>query len=115
MADIEGIDVSVAPSGPGCVECDSSGGWWFHLRRCAQCGHIGCCDSSPSQHASAHAAGTGHPIVRSYEPGEEWFYSYTTEEMYYGPELPAPQHHPLEQTTPGPADRVPRNWQSLIH
>ena len=52
---IPGIDPSVPPSGPGCVECEQSGGWWFHLRRCAQCGHIGCCDSSPSQHARAHA------------------------------------------------------------
>jgi Zn-finger in ubiquitin-hydrolases and other protein len=55
-----GIDPTVPPSGPGCNECDEAGGWWFHLRRCAQCGHIGCCDSSPSQHASAHADATGH-------------------------------------------------------
>ena len=49
-----GIDPSVPPSGPGCVECEEAGGWWVHLRRCAQCGHVGCCDSSPSQHATAH-------------------------------------------------------------
>jgi hypothetical protein len=67
---VVGIDPTVLPSGPGCTECEGTGGWWFHLRRCAQCGHIGCCDSSPSQHASAHAAATGHPIIRSYEPGE---------------------------------------------
>src|SRR5207249_10874412 len=41
----------IPPSGTGCVECLAEGGWWFHLRRCAECGHIGCCDSSPSQHA----------------------------------------------------------------
>lgn len=44
------IDPTVPPSGTGCVECDAAGGWWFHLRRCARCGHIGCCDDSPSQH-----------------------------------------------------------------
>ncbi len=63
-----GIDPSVPPSGAGCVECDASGGWWVHLRRCAQCGHVGCCDSSPSQHASKHAASTKHPFMQSYEP-----------------------------------------------
>lgn len=69
-----GINVSVPPSGPGCVECTAEGSWWFHLRRCAECGHIGCCDSSPNRHATAHEAATGHPVIRSYEPGENWFW-----------------------------------------
>ena len=56
MTTVAGIDPTVAPSGTGCSECDAAGGWWFHLRRCAQCGHVGCCDSSPQQHASGHAA-----------------------------------------------------------
>ena len=73
------IDTRVSPSGSGCVECLASGGWWFHLRRCAGCGHIGCCDSSPSQHASHHAATAGHPVVQSYEPGEDWFWDYASE------------------------------------
>ena len=47
-----------------------------HLRRCAECGHIGGCDSCPSQHASKHAAATGHPIIVSFEPGEDWFFDY---------------------------------------
>ena len=59
----EPIDATVLPSGTGCAECEENDGWWFHMRRCAQCGHIGCCDSSPSQHASAHAAATGHPGI----------------------------------------------------
>ena len=54
---------TVEPSGPGCVECLADGGRWVHLRRCATCGHVGCCDSSPARHASAHAGGTGHAIV----------------------------------------------------
>ena len=83
MAD-EAIKPAVAPSGSGCVECLATDGWWFHLRRCAACGHIGCCDSSPSQHASKHAQGDGHAIVRSFEPGEDWFWDYTTEQYYDG-------------------------------
>jgi len=85
MSGDPGIDPAVPPSGPGCVECLATpDGWWFHLRRCARCGHVGCCDSSPSQHASRHADSSGHPIVRSYEPGEDWFYDYTTDEAFLG-------------------------------
>jgi hypothetical protein len=111
-----GIDPAVPPSGIGCVECDAAGGWWFHLRRCAQCGHIGCCDSSPSQHASAHAAAAGHPIVTSFEPGESWFWSYDSSEMYQsGPELARPDSHPAGQSVPGPAGRVPHDWMSRLN
>ena len=116
MTEVPGVDPSVAPSGNGCVECDAAGGWWFHLRRCAQCGHIGCCDSSPSQHASVHAKETGHPVIQSFEPHEEWFWSYPDDRLYErGPELAPPHHHPLGQTTPGPADRVPADWQVHLH
>ncbi|MBJ8348622.1 UBP-type zinc finger domain-containing protein [Antrihabitans sp. YC2-6] len=111
----QGIDPSVAPSGAGCVECDGAGGWWFHLRRCAQCGHVGCCDSSPAQHASKHARESGHPFIQSYEPGEDWYWNYETEQMYDGPVLTAPVHHPVEQTAPGPADRLPRDWRNHLH
>ncbi len=111
----ESVDPTVAPSGPGCVECDAANGWWVHLRRCAQCGHIGCCDSSPAQHASAHAKQTGHPVVRSFEPGESWFWDYSSEQFYDGPELANPQHHPLEQSVPGPKERVPSDWAHHVH
>jgi hypothetical protein len=70
MTEIPGIDPTAAPSGTGCRECDTTGGWWVHLRRCAQCGHIGCCNDSLSKHAAAHAAATGHRFIRSFEPGE---------------------------------------------
>jgi hypothetical protein len=111
-----GIDPSVPPSGTGCVECDAAGGWWFHLRRCAQCGHVGCCDSSPSQHASAHAAATGHPVIASFEPGESWFWSFPANEIYEtGPELAAPESHPADQPVPGPAGRVPPDWQRRLN
>jgi hypothetical protein len=55
----EGINPAAKPSGTGCVECLAQGRWWFHLRRCAECGHIGCCDSSPNRHASKHYATPG--------------------------------------------------------
>jgi hypothetical protein len=109
------IDIEVPPSGTGCVECLELSGWWFHLRRCAQCGHVGCCDSSPSQHATAHATSTGHSIIQSFEPGEEWFWDYSTNDFYAGPELAGPHHHPEDQPVPGPAGRVPAHWQTLLH
>lgn len=108
------IDPTVPPSGDGCLECDESGGWWFHLRRCAACGHVGCCDQSLSRHARAHAAEAGHPIIRSYEPGEDWFYDFRTDDYAEGPELAPPESHPVEQTVPGPAERVPANWQQQL-
>ncbi|MCU1494097.1 MAG: hypothetical protein JWO62_1861 [Acidimicrobiaceae bacterium] len=111
----EAIDPSVPPSGEGCAECLTLDGWWFHLRRCAACGHIGCCDSSPSQHASKHASTSGHPIIRSFEPGEEWFWDYTTEDFYAGPPLAAPECHPKDQPVPGPRGKVPLDWQRHLH
>ena len=111
-----GINPASKPSGDGCVECLASPeGWWFHLRRCAQCGHIGCCDSSPSEHASRHAAETGHPIIASFEPGENWFFDYGTQEMVSGARLLPPHAHPVNQPVPGPSGRVPINWESLLH
>jgi Zn-finger in ubiquitin-hydrolases and other protein len=115
MTDDAPIDPSVPPSGPGCATCLASDGWWFHLRRCAQCGLIGCCDSSPSQHASKHAAESGHRLIRSYEPGEDWFWDYVSEQFYDGPVLADPQHHPLDQPVPGPAGKVPADWQRHLH
>ena len=111
----QGIDPSIPPSGTGCAECDAAGGWWLHLRRCAQCGHIGCCDSSPEQHASRHAAQTGHPLVQSFEPDETWFWDYQREDYYDGPQLAAPHEHPREQTVPGPQERVPADWRRHLH
>jgi Zn-finger in ubiquitin-hydrolases and other protein len=115
LTEIPGINPSAPPTGAGCAECEAVDGWWFHLRRCAECGHIGCCDSSPAQHASAHSKDTGHPLIRSFEPGESWFWSYQTEEFYDGPPLAPPEHHPLDQPVPGPAGRVPRDWQRHLH
>ena len=60
----------------GCQECLATGGKWLHLRICLECGHVGCCDDSPNRHATAHANGDSHPIIRSLEPGEEWSWCY---------------------------------------
>jgi hypothetical protein len=109
------IDTSVSPSGSGCVECLASGGWWLHLRRCVHCGHIGCCDSSPSQHASNHAATDGHSLVQSYEPGQDWFWDYASKRYTVGPALAPPRHHPLDQPVPGPMGHVPQDWERQLH
>jgi hypothetical protein len=116
MASDRTIDPTIPPSGTGCVECLATpDGWWFHLRRCAHCGHIGCCDQSPSQHATKHAKAEGHPLIHSFEPDEDWFYDYDSDQYGGGPELAPPNHHPLEQPTPGPAGRVPRGWELQLH
>ena len=66
----------------GCEECLKTGGRWLHLRMCQSCGKIGCCDSSPNQHASHHARDDGHPIARSVEPGEDWSWCYVDDVMF---------------------------------
>jgi uncharacterized UBP type Zn finger protein len=60
----------------GCEDCLRIGSGWVHLRLCLECGHVGCCDSSPNRHARAHAHSAGHPIVQSFEPGEDWRWCY---------------------------------------
>lgn len=67
------------PSVEGCEDCLRTGGKWLHLRICLACGHVGCCDSSPNRHATAHHDTTSHAIVRSLEPGEDWCWCYTDE------------------------------------
>jgi hypothetical protein len=109
------IDPTAPPSGPGCVECLASEGWWFHLRRCARCRHVGCCDASLSQHARQHAADAAHPIAQSFEPGEVWFWDYVGEDFVDGPGLAPPRHRPLDQPAPGPAGRVPADWRTRLH
>lgn len=115
MSETPFVDPAAPPSGAGCVECDRDGTWWFHLRRCAACGHIGCCDTSPNQHATAHYRNTGHPLITSYEPGEYWYWDYRDEQMYEGPHLAPPEERPADQPVPGPADRVPADWRRFLH
>ena len=96
MAECSHLDQirDVTPSGTGCKECLEMGAEWVHLRMCQTCGHIGCCDDSPNRHATKHFRSTHHPLIRSFEPGEDWFYCYADDLLF---ELegagPAP-HHP---------------------
>ena len=60
----------------GCEDCLKIGGRWVHLRICLTCGHVGCCDSSPNRHATAHYRSTAHPLVTSAEVGETWAWCY---------------------------------------
>jgi hypothetical protein len=84
----------VLPSSWGCEDCLAAGRRdWVHLRMCQSCGHVGCCDSSPGRHASKHFALTGHPIVRSFEPGEDWFWCYVDRVAFELDGAPA-RHHP---------------------
>ncbi len=65
----------------GCEECQKIGQSWVHLRKCLMCGHVGCCDSSMGKHAAAHYWETGHKVIRSAEPGENWRYCYLDAKM----------------------------------
>ena len=69
----------VTPSADGCEDCLAIGDTWFHLRLCLHCGHMGCCDTSKNKHATKHFHATGHAIVRSAQPGEEWAWCYVDE------------------------------------
>ena len=96
MASCDHIDAveAVTPAAEGCEDCAAAGrSDWVHLRVCQSCGHVGCCDSSPGHHATLHHRSTTHPLVRSFEPGEEWFWCYVDEvafELEGAP--PAPSH-----------------------
>lgn len=64
----------------GCQDCLADGSTdWVHLRLCLTCGRVGCCDSSPQRHASAHYQSTGHPVIRSFQPGENWRWCFVDE------------------------------------
>jgi uncharacterized UBP type Zn finger protein len=79
-AHLDTIVVTELPaSTDGCEDCLREGGVWLHLRICLGCGHVGCCDDSPGRHASAHAAVSEHPLIRSLEPGEEWCWCFLDE------------------------------------
>lgn len=116
MSTTPAINPDVPPSGTGCADCEAAGGWWVHLRRCAACGRIGCCDTSPGQHASHHARAAGHPVIRSFEPGESWYWDFRTEDYAKdAPELAPPAARPADQPVPGPAGRVPADWRDRLN
>jgi uncharacterized UBP type Zn finger protein len=86
--------LDAAPSGDGCTECVRTGSPWVHLRRCTECGHVGCCDSSPNHHATAHFHESGHPIMQSFEPGEDWYWCFVDEIAFQDDDAPPSPSHP---------------------
>jgi uncharacterized UBP type Zn finger protein len=77
---LEEINQNIEPKTPdGCEECLQIGSDWVHLRLCLSCGHVGCCDSSPNKHGTKHFTETSHPVMKSYEPGEDWKWCYVDE------------------------------------
>jgi uncharacterized UBP type Zn finger protein len=78
--------VAVRDNVTGCEDCLKIGGTWVHLRMCLTCGYVGCCNSSPNRHARKHWKSTGHPIIQSVEPGEDWVWCQVDET--YLKELP---------------------------
>ena len=87
LADVARRRATTAATSACCI-----GGRWVHLRMCQQCGHVGCCDNSPNRHATAHYHETGHPLIRSFEPGEEWFWCYVDAISFYLDVPPGPSH-----------------------
>jgi uncharacterized UBP type Zn finger protein len=82
---LDQMAVTALPEPPlGCEECLKISGRWLHLRMCLVCGRVGCCDNSPNRHATAHFHESGHPLIRSAEPGEEWAWCYL-DELYLEP------------------------------
>ena len=95
MADCTHVSTvpGAAPIDQGCTDCIPIGGRWVHLRRCVACGHIGCCDSSPNRHATAHHRTTSHPLVQSFEPSENWYWCYTDDAYFeISGETDSPSH-----------------------
>jgi uncharacterized UBP type Zn finger protein len=99
---LDSVAVTALPdSVEGCKECLDQGGVWLHLRICLECGHVGCCDDSPGQHASKHYLEASHPIIRSLEPGEVWSWCFVDEVAMELPEVtgqtripPSPMMYP---------------------
>jgi len=90
---LDSIELATANS-TGCEDCTRIGATWLHLRRCTKCGHVGCCDSSPNRHATAHFMSSGHPIVQSYEPGEDWLWCFVDDLAFEADELRGSASHP---------------------
>ena len=72
-------NLRITPSAGGCEDCLATGDRWVHLRLCMTCGHVGCCDSSKNRHATKHFRATGHPVIKSFEPGQDWGWCYVDE------------------------------------
>jgi uncharacterized UBP type Zn finger protein len=87
-AHLDSIEITELPDEvAGCEECLEMGSPWCHLRICLSCGHVGCCDSSPNRHATKHSEESGHPIMRSAQPGEDWAWCFVDRQMLSLPQV----------------------------
>lgn len=86
-------ETSPPPSADGCEDCLRIGTRWVHLRRCLSCGHVGCCDSSPETHATKHFHASDHPLIQSFEPGEDWIWCYVDEVAFEIDDRMESPHH----------------------
>jgi hypothetical protein len=85
---LDTIEITELPAAvAGCEDCLATGGAWCHLRICLSCGHVGCCDSSPGRHATAHGLSSGHPLIRSIQPGEDWSWCFVDEVAMVIPQI----------------------------
>lgn len=78
---LQQVDQNIQGNTKGCEECEKIGAGWVQLRLCLTCGHVGCCDSSPNKHATKHFHQIKHPMIKSYEPGDDWKWCYVDEMM----------------------------------
>lgn len=95
-------EAPLTPSAQGCEDCLRTGGRWVHLRLCMACGHVGCCDDSPGRHATGHFHASRHPVIKSFEPGEDWAWCYRDEEL-------------VEAIPAFPAESPPRHLEAHPH
>ena len=77
-----GAEIVVGPPLDVCTACVETGATWVHLRQCLACGRTSCCNQSPNKHATAHFRATGHAMIRSAEPGEDWQWCYEDDRLY---------------------------------
>jgi uncharacterized UBP type Zn finger protein len=86
---------NTSPTATGCEDCLAAGRHdWLHLRVCQSCARVGCCDSSPGRHATAHFRSDAHPLIRSFEPGEDWYYCYLDDVAFELDDAPPAPSHP---------------------
>jgi uncharacterized UBP type Zn finger protein len=98
---LDSIEITELPQGvDGCEDCLAVGDKWCHLRICLSCGHVGCCDSSPNRHATAHAESSGHPIMRSIQPGEDWSWCFVDEVAMVIPDVKGDTRIPTSPLCP---------------